>query len=271
MGTLKTGSSGTEVIALQRALQRRGFNPGSVDGSFGPGTHAAVLAFQKSEGLLADGNVGPRTAAALGLIDAPQIPSVLPGVTVQIVSQMFPGTPVANIERHLPNVLQALVEPKLTEKSMVLMSLATIRAETAGFQPINEGMSRFNTSPGGHPFDLYDNRRDLGNTGVPDGQRYRGRGFIQLTGRANYQQHGNAIGVLDLVDNPDQANDSMIAARLLASFIKANELRIKQSLLADDLAAARRLVNGGSHGLESFAEAFRAGQRLIPDLLEVGV
>src|ERR1700730_8943059 len=111
MGTLNIGSSGPEVTALQKALQTRGFDPGAIDGSFGQGTQAAVIAFQKSEGLLADGSVGPRTAAALGLADAPQIPSVLPGVTVQIVSQMFPGTPVGNITRHLPTVLQALVAP----------------------------------------------------------------------------------------------------------------------------------------------------------------
>src|SRR5262249_51167047 len=151
--------------------------------------------------------VGPRTAAALGLIETAFIPSVIPGVTVAIVSQMFPGTPARNIEQHLPAVLQALVTPQLTEKPMVLMSLATIRAETAAFVPISEGENRFNTSLGGHAFDLYDNRKDLGNKGAPDGERYRGRGFIQLTGRANYQRYGAAIGVPDLVNDPDLANE----------------------------------------------------------------
>ncbi len=271
MGVLQIGSSGGRVRALQEALRARGFHPGALDGSFGPGTEAAVMAFQRSERMLADGVVGPRTAAALGLMDVPPIPSVIPGVTVLIVSQMFPRTPVRNIERHLPSVLDALVQPQLTEKSMVLMSLATIRAETAAFLPIDEGRSRFNTSPHGHPFDLYDNRRDLGNTGPPDGERYRGRGFIQLTGRANYLKHGDAIGEPDLVAHPERANDSDIAARLLASFIKAHELRIKEALLVDDLAGARRLVNGGSHGAAQFAEAYRTGQRLIPEPLETVV
>src|SRR6266540_5106699 len=94
MGILQIGTSGTRVRALQEALLAHGFNPGLIDASFGPGTEAAVIAFQRSEGLLADGVVGPRTAAALGLLDAPAIPSVLPGVTVQMVSHMFPGTPV---------------------------------------------------------------------------------------------------------------------------------------------------------------------------------
>jgi peptidoglycan L-alanyl-D-glutamate endopeptidase CwlK len=106
---------------------------------------------------------------------------------------------VVNIEQNLPVVLSALVEPQLVDKPMVLMALATIRAETESFLPISEGQSKFNTSPGGQPFDLYDNRKDLGNLGPPDGFRFRGRGLIQLTGRSNYQAHGAAIGLGDQV------------------------------------------------------------------------
>jgi putative chitinase len=271
MSSLRLGSRGPDVARLQHALRTRGFNPGATDGTFDDGTFAAVLAFQKSERLLADGIVGPRTAAALGLIERAVVPSVIPGVTVHAVTEMFPGTPTQNIELNLPVVLQALVAPELTDKTMVLMSLATIRAETVGFVPFSEGQNRFNTSPGGHPFDLYDNRKDLGNTGAPDGERYRGRGFVQLTGRANYVVHGAAIGIPDLVDDPERANEPDIAARLLASFLKTQERRIKEALLVNDLAGARRLVNGGSHGLEDFVETFRIGQHLLPESAETGV
>jgi putative chitinase len=266
MLVLRPGSKGADVFALQDRLRDRGFSPGASDGDFGPATEAAVMAFQRSEELLADGVVGPRTAAALGLPNPPEIPSVIPGVTVAIVSQMFPNTLLKNIQQNLPIVLQALVEPQLTEKKMVLMALATIRAETESFEPISEFQSRFNTSPGGRPFDLYDNRKDLGNQGPPDGERYRGRGFIQLTGRANYQVHGSDIGLGEqLVQNPELANDPNLAARLLASFLKSKEQRIKQALLSDDLAMARRLVNGGSHGLSIFTDAYRTGDRLISE------
>src|ERR1035438_2959261 len=142
-------------------------------------------------------------------------------VTVQIVSQMFPVTPLGNIKANLPPVLGALVSAKLPDKPMILMALGTIRAETESFEPISEGQSRFNTSPGGQPFDLYDSRADLGNQGPPDGERFKGRGFVQLTGRANYQFHGNAIRLGNqLIDNPDLANDPSVAAQLLASFLK---------------------------------------------------
>lgn len=261
---LKLNSSGPDVTALQQALQKAGFPPGATDGSFGPGTEAAVLAFQRSKGLAADGVVGPNTATALGLAAIPAVPSAIPTVTVQIVSQMFPVTPIGNIRTNLPPVLDALVYASLPDKAMVLMALGTIRAETESFMPISEGQSRFNTSPGGHPFDLYDNRHDLGNTGAPDGANFRGRGFVQLTGRNNYTRYGSEIGV-DLVTSPELANDAQIAAKLLARFLGDRENRIREALAENDLAAARKLVNGGSNGLDRFTDAYNRGLKLIPD------
>jgi len=267
MKTLRAGSSGRNVRTLQKRLAELGFSPGKVDGKFGPATEAAVIAFQLSRSLLADGIAGPRTLTALGLTDDDTLPSVIPQVTVDRVSAMFPHTPRRNIEKYLPDVLTALVDAGLQEKPMVLMALATIRAETEGFVPISEGKSRFNTSPNGHPFDLYDLRTDLGNGQRGDGERYKGRGFIQLTGKANYREHGRAIGLGDqLLDDPELANDPTIAAKLLASFLKAKERKIKEALADHDLRRARRLVNGGSHGLDRFEDCYRRGDRLLPDL-----
>ena len=259
---LQLNSSGPDVVVLQRALKASGFDPGLEDGIFGPGTEAAVLAFQRSEGLAVDGIVGPNTASRLKFKDVPEIPSVIPGVTVLVVSQMFPMTPIGNITANLPPVLDALVAAKLPDKAMVLMALSTIRAETESFEPISEFKSRFNTSPSGHPFDLYDNRKDLGNTGPPDGATFRGRGFVQLTGRANYTHLATEIGK-DLVGNPDLANDPLVAATLLVRFLKDRENRIREALAGNDLATARRLINGGTNGLDRFQEAFNIGARLI--------
>ncbi|TAJ34419.1 MAG: peptidoglycan-binding protein [Nitrospirae bacterium] len=264
MTTLQIGSTGVEVRELQQKLKDAGFDPGVIDGEYGHGTEAAVLAFQKSEGLLADGIAGPRTLAALCLAKPTEIPSVIPGVTVAVVSQMFPHTPLGNIKANLPPVLESLVDADLTDTPMVLAALATIRAETESFEPIAEGRSRFNTSPNGHPFDLYDNRKDLGNQGPPDGKRFRGRGYIQLTGRFNYDKYGAAIGIGDqLLNNPERASDPHIAAQLLSAFLKDKEVPIKEALRENDLKAARRLVNGGAHGLDRFSDAYTIGLRLI--------
>jgi putative chitinase len=262
---LRPGDSGPHVLDVQTRLRQFGFSPGARDGVFGEATRAAVIAFQRSERLLADGIVGRRTAAALGIVEPPPVESAIPGVTLELVCEVFPVTPRANIEANLPVVLDALIEPELTDRCMVLMALATIRAEAECFKPVSERVSRFNTSPGGHAFDLYDHRRDLGNQGQPDGSTYRGRGFVQLTGRRNYEIHGAAIGLGDaLLKSPDLANDPVIAARLLASFLKSREVAIKEALLDGDLRAARRLVNGGAHGLEQFKDAYERGNALLP-------
>jgi peptidoglycan L-alanyl-D-glutamate endopeptidase CwlK len=262
---IKIGATGEPVRALQLRLLEAGFNPGPVDGVFGAATEAAVMAFQHSQGLLADGVAGPRTLAALRLVDSDALPDIAMGVTLQAVSHMFPSTPLGNIKKNLPVVLSSLSANHLGDRPMVLMALATIRAEAEPFLPLNEGLSRFNTSPDGHPFDLYDNRRDLGNTGKPDGERYRGRGFIQLTGRHNYKRYGPRLSTpVDLESSPDLALDSKVAADLLCLFLRDKELAIKTALVDGDLRAARRLVNGGSHGLDRFADAYNRGNEALP-------
>jgi hypothetical protein len=186
-------------------------------------------------------------------------------VTPAMAKQMFPATPLAPIAQNLPFVLQALREAGLGDKPMVLMALATIRAETEGFVPISEFRSKFNTAH--TPFDLYEPGTSagtkLGNTQPGDGPRFKGRGFVQLTGRDNYTRIGAQLGV-DLVDSPDEANAPLLAGKILAQFLHNNEGKIRNALDADDLPQARKLVNGGSHGLPIFTDAYRIGQRVIP-------
>lgn len=279
---LKRGSSGPDVLTLQSTLTQLGFDPKGVDGIFGPGTEAAVIAFQKTKGLTADGVCDPNTMAALqagaavagaNVSSATATPSVAAAaatspagidVTVAEVAKMFPGTPVKNIQTNLPFVLDAMNAAGLGDKNMILMALATIRAETGNFTPLSEFQSKFNTAPGGAPFALYDNRKDLGNQGPPDGANFKGRGYIQLTGRANYKEHGAAIGMGNqLITNPSLANQPDIAAKLLASFLKSKEAKIRAALKQNDLKTARKLVNGGSHGLEQFTQAFNIGKSVI--------
>jgi peptidoglycan L-alanyl-D-glutamate endopeptidase CwlK len=287
MPVLRPGARGAEVTKLQSRLKELGFDPQGVDSKFGEDTRDALVAFQISKGLPPNGRADSDTLQALGLLKVEPVPiaqpsiisttpaspaaaarpasvSPFPAATVSVVSKMFPGTPVANIQANLPIVLQALADAGLADKQMVLMALGTIRAETASFRAISEGISKYNTTPGRHPFNLYDDRASLGNRGRPDGARFKGRGFVQLTGRDNYRVHGAAIGLGNqLITNPELANRTDIAAKLLASFLKNKEQDIRDALRTGDLKLARKLVNGGSHGLTEFTDAYNIGKALI--------
>lgn len=261
---LRTGAAGVRVRLLQRALNEAGFSPGKVDGDFGGGTDAAVRNFQASEKLLVDGIAGNKTLKALGLNEDPprSLAALKRTYSTKRVQKLFTKGAAPGIKKHLRHVLEALHEADIADDLMVLMALATIRAESAGFVPIPEGKSKYNTSPKGHPFDLYDKRKDLGNKKAPDGDRFKGRGFVQLTGRANYRTIGKKIGVgSKLEKNPDLGCDSKVAAQILAAFLSSKERKIKEALLAEDLAGARRLVNGGSHGLKQFTTCYDKGMR----------
>ena len=186
-------------------------------------------------------------------------------VTVDMVCKMFPATPKAPIVRNLPFVLDGLQSRGLTDKEMVCVALATIRAETEGFVPISEFVSSLNTTT--NPFDHYDPGtkigEELGNVQPGDGARFCGRGFVQLTGRSNYTQVGNEIHV-NLSASPALANDPATAGKILAQFLYDHQSAIRGALSQNNLAAARKAVNGGSNGLLRFETAYRAGQDVIP-------
>ena len=188
----------------------------------------------------------------------------LASITPEKVKKMFPATPLSAIKANLPHVLAGLAGDGLTDKPMALMALATIRAETEGFVPIDEGRSKFNTAS--TPFDKYEPGTGpgvrLGNTKPGDGPKFKGRGYVQLTGRDNYTRIGAELRV-DLVGNPALANDPALAGRILARFIKNKEAKVRAALAKGDLKEARKLVNGGSHGLDRFTDAFQRGQTAL--------
>jgi putative chitinase len=261
MPALKNGSSGSDVKRLQQALKEKGSYAGEIDGDFGSGTESAVKAFQAAAHLQADGVAGVLTKAKLGIIVLPG-PDVTALVKVDTVMTMMPDTSRNNVTVHLPNVLEALKAVDLSDRSMILMALGTIYAETGQFKPLVEYKGDTNTTPGGRAYDRYDDRSDLGNLGPPDGETFMGRGFVQVTGRANYLKYGPVVGE-DLVANPDRAIDSVVASKIMAAYLKDREVAIRVATAEHNLADLRRLVNGGINGLDMFSSAYEKGETLL--------
>lgn len=176
-------------------------------------------------------------------------------LTPEQIAPAFPGAKLSNIAKFWPFVREALRENQITSPVIVAATLGTIAAETAGFVPMTEMKSKWNTRI---KFgDRYDGRDDLGNTTPGDGARYPGRGFVQITGKHNYWKYGERIGV-DLVKHPEKANEPSIAAQLLALFISDRDIGIKIAIEDGNLPGARKLVNGGSHGLDRFTKTYQA-------------
>jgi len=264
---IRPGDSGNAVKTIQSRLKALGFFHDAIDGDYGSLTAKAVTDFQRANNLPVSGAVDHLTLQALGY-DVDESASPLPSsdsgpLSVAAVSQIFPDVPVANLQKYLPLILQTLNQLGLGDMEMVLMALATVKVETGSFAPIDEYQSAYNTAPGGAPFGLYDSRQDLGNSNPGDGARFKGRGFVQLTGRNNYNRYSQEVGLGDqLLQNPELANDPLIAARILAAYLKDHEGDIRAALSRGDLAAARKAVNGGTHGLDQFQLAFQRGAAL---------
>jgi putative chitinase len=115
--------------------------------------------------------------------------------------------------------------------------LAQTCHESAGFRTTEEFASG----------DAYEGRADLGNTQRGDGRRYKGRGLLQLTGRANYREFGAALGV-DLENDPEAAGEPVLSLRIACEYWKRR--KINAACDRDDVIAVTKLVNGGTNGLD---------------------
>ena len=106
----------------------------------------------------------------------------------------------------------------------------------------------------------YEGRADLGNTVTGDGSKYRGRGLIQITGRATYAACGEALG-LDLLSKPELLELPQYAAMSAAWFWSTRGL----NSLADqkDFAKITRRINGGLNGLEERLALWERAKKVL--------
>ncbi len=119
--------------------------------------------------------------------------------------------------------------------------LAQIAHETGGFRHLRElGDARY--------LARYDGRADLGNTRPGDGARYRGRGYIMLTGRYNYRAAAEALD-LPLLMEPERLETPPVAARAAVWWWNARGLNRLADAGPPRFAVLTRAINGGLNGL----------------------
>ena len=167
---------------------------------------------------------------------------------------------------------QAISEANITTRIGQAMFIAQLAHESAGFTRLEEmgGKTTFTFAKYQEKeaddkvydyfFFMYDKdspspRRQkvalrLGNDKAGDGVRYKGRGYIQLTGRSNYRQAGVALG-LDLEKNPGTAATPSVAARIAGWYWRTRKLNSYTNVDSEDnFKKVTRGINGGERGLE---------------------
>lgn len=164
-------------------------------------------------------------------IDGGVMRSIAPHFTGQA------GVRQAQIIAEVAPVLQSTLESfEITTPLRIAHFLAQTCHESAGYRTTEEFASG----------DQYEGRVDLGNIHPGDGRRYKGRGLLQLTGRANYRTYGEALGV-DLEGDPLRAAEPALSLRIACEYWKRH--KINPDCDRDDIITVTKKINGGLNGL----------------------
>jgi predicted chitinase/LysM repeat protein len=157
------------------------------------------------------------------------------GLTVQQLRSIVPNLPLAKAQEYLPHLNAALAEFNINTPARQAAFVAQLAHESVGLTAFEEFASGR----------AYEGRKDLGNTQPGDGVRFKGRGPIQLTGRANYREVGRALGV-DLENNPKLASRPEVGFRIAGQFWESRGLNKLADAQKFDSITKR--VNGGFNG-----------------------
>jgi putative chitinase len=272
---LKKGSGGEDVKKLQRFLGLKD------DGGFGNKTEAAVKKWQKENGLLDDGIVGPTTWAKMGLNEG-SVPAAAP---VVIPPSSFK---LDALKGHIPDTVIAQIPDtaakfNITNTLRLAHFLAQCGHESGGFKAVSENLNYGasglkGTFPKYFPGNLaesyarqpekianrvYSSRMGNGDEASGEGFKFRGRGYIQLTGKSNYASFDKTVEE-NIIENPD-----LVATKYplmsAAFFFDSNKLWSICDKGADDatVTAVTKRVNGGTIGLADRIKHFKEYYKLL--------
>jgi putative chitinase len=274
---LKIGSNGNDVITLQKFLGL------TADGSFGPGTDKAVKDWQTKNGLTADGIVGDATWAKMGL------GSIAPSSVATPVAVPPSNFKLANLKGHVPDSVIAQIPDtaarfNITTPLRLAHFLAQCGHESGGFKAVNENLNysakglrgifgkyfptdalalQYERKPERIANRVYSSRMGNGDEASGEGWKFRGRGYIQLTGKSNYSSFDKTVDE-DIVGNPDLVATKYPLASA-AFFFNNNSLWTICDKGADDatVTAVTKRVNGGTIGLADRIKHFKEYYALL--------
>jgi putative chitinase len=276
---LKKGDNNENVKLMQQKL---GIEPAVTN--FGPKTEAAVKAWQSANGLTADGIVGPATWAKI-MGETTSVPT--PVAPAPIVS--VGGLKLDKLKGHIPDSVIAMI-PDTAAKFQINTPLrlahflAQCGHESGGFRATQENLNysakglngifkkyfpteaaaaAYARNPQKIANKVYGNRMGNGNEASGEGYKFRGRGYIQLTGKENYTAFGKAIGE-DILANPDKVA-STYALLSAAWFFSKNGLHKMADGGATDavVTSITKRVNGGTIGLADRIKHFKEYYHLL--------
>jgi putative chitinase len=205
------------------------------DGRIGPNTLNAIQKFEtqvmklgSSDGMIAPGD---KTMRAL-------LKGLPPGPSKEKLSVVMPRALQSNIDRYYDPLVKGMKKYGITKPLRIAHFLAQIGHESASFryaEEIADGSA-------------YQGRTDLDNIHPGDGKRFKGRGLIQLTGRANYTEYSLDAGVDYVADPRKVATDPFVAVDVACWFW--NKRKLNTLADRDDVKAVTRRINGGYNGLD---------------------
>lgn len=134
-------------------------------------------------------------------------------VTVDQISRVYRTMPRSYYETKAPGLAKAMRDGKIDTPRRISYFLANVGHESGGLKYVEELASGAQ----------YEGRRDLGNVYPGDGARFKGRGYLQLTGRSNYAAFSKAMGV-DFLANPERVKEPYHAAMSAVWFWNSRDL-----------------------------------------------